>query len=92
MMGVNVSEKNRARTASILALAIYIEKRILVIWADFYVFYQQMFQLAAVRLVLYCSDTFILIIYLLESIVYPKEWFVCIVKEVCWIFGVCAQC
>ena len=36
MMGMNVSEQNRAKTANILALAIFLEKKLnSVVYADF---------------------------------------------------------
>ena len=89
---MNVSEKNRAKTVSILALAIYLKKWISITQADFFPNFS-----AAVLAGGSCFGAVLLRHIhtddILENInFYPKEWFVCIVQEVCWLFGASAQC
>ena len=90
---MNVSDQNGAKMANISSLAIYFEKAKIGRSRDFFFDSSSAGALADGG----CFGSVLLRrvhnIHILERInLYPKEWFVCIVKEVCWLFGVSAQC
>ena len=79
--------------ANILTWESTLKKLKSVLYEDFINIFSAAASADGAALALFCSDTFISY----QSCIrihkfYLKEWFVSIVKEVCWLFGVSAQC
>ena len=60
---MDVYEQNSAKRVNILTLAIYFEKADSVLYKDLSIAFRQLFRQKAAALALFCSDTFIPIIY-----------------------------